>query len=277
MPDHPQDHRQPSPLGVWDEATVERHLTDAGEHLAPEVADRIVAQRDHVVPMLVEVLEDVELAEEDAPGEGYAPLHAADLLLRLQAAEAIVPLLGIALDYQWESLMFNRSVTALKDFGPAAFDPVMEAFRETDDPEIQAVLVEILGGLGHRDEEIWKALTGFLAIHPEQAAMALADYGDSRAIPLLSDVCDGLDVDADDGGEAADRFFEIAHAFQDLDGTLSPAQQSKLERAAVRRMERWRPLASRRGSVVRPGRNEPCWCGSGRKYKKCHLDSDRGP
>jgi hypothetical protein len=30
-----------------------------------------------------------------------------------------------------------------------------------------------------------------------------------------------------------------------------------------------------------PGRNDPCWCGSGKKYKKCHLDADeaeeRGP
>jgi uncharacterized protein YecA (UPF0149 family) len=24
-----------------------------------------------------------------------------------------------------------------------------------------------------------------------------------------------------------------------------------------------------------PGRNEPCWCGSGEKYKRCHLDDDR--
>ena len=23
-----------------------------------------------------------------------------------------------------------------------------------------------------------------------------------------------------------------------------------------------------------PGRNQPCWCGSGRKYKKCHADED---
>jgi hypothetical protein len=23
-----------------------------------------------------------------------------------------------------------------------------------------------------------------------------------------------------------------------------------------------------------PGRNDPCWCNSGKKYKKCHLDSD---
>ena len=22
------------------------------------------------------------------------------------------------------------------------------------------------------------------------------------------------------------------------------------------------------------GRNDPCWCGSGVKYKKCHLDFD---
>lgn len=29
----------------------------------------------------------------------------------------------------------------------------------------------------------------------------------------------------------------------------------------------------RRG-LERPGRNDPCWCGSGKKYKKCHLASD---
>src|SRR5512137_1443731 len=26
----------------------------------------------------------------------------------------------------------------------------------------------------------------------------------------------------------------------------------------------------------RPGRNDLCWCGSGQKYKKCHLESDEG-
>jgi len=26
--------------------------------------------------------------------------------------------------------------------------------------------------------------------------------------------------------------------------------------------------------AARPGRNDACWCGSGQKYKKCHLDSD---
>ena len=30
------------------------------------------------------------------------------------------------------------------------------------------------------------------------------------------------------------------------------------------------------GASHKLGRNEPCWCGSGLKYKQCHLDADRG-
>jgi hypothetical protein len=26
--------------------------------------------------------------------------------------------------------------------------------------------------------------------------------------------------------------------------------------------------------VAKPGRNDACWCGSGKKYKKCHLTED---
>jgi uncharacterized protein YecA (UPF0149 family) len=26
--------------------------------------------------------------------------------------------------------------------------------------------------------------------------------------------------------------------------------------------------------VERPGRNDPCWCGSEKKYKKCHFSAD---
>ena len=27
--------------------------------------------------------------------------------------------------------------------------------------------------------------------------------------------------------------------------------------------------------VAVPGRNESCWCGSGLKYKRCHMSSDQ--
>ena len=26
--------------------------------------------------------------------------------------------------------------------------------------------------------------------------------------------------------------------------------------------------------MKKPGRNDECWCGSGKKYKKCHIDFD---
>jgi len=26
--------------------------------------------------------------------------------------------------------------------------------------------------------------------------------------------------------------------------------------------------------IPRLGRNDPCWCGSGKKYKRCHLEQD---
>ena len=35
-----------------------------------------------------------------------------------------------------------------------------------------------------------------------------------------------------------------------------------------RRRCRWRPVASTRHEKI--GRNDPCWCGSGKKFKKCH-------
>ncbi len=35
-----------------------------------------------------------------------------------------------------------------------------------------------------------------------------------------------------------------------------------------------RLLLGQRDPLPELGRNQRCWCGSGRKYKSCHLDSD---
>lgn len=39
----------------------------------------------------------------------------------------------------------------------------------------------------------------------------------------------------------------------------------------------WFFISSRNKKKIKskkPGRNEPCWCGSGKKYKKCHFKAD---
>jgi hypothetical protein len=37
---------------------------------------------------------------------------------------------------------------------------------------------------------------------------------------------------------------------------------------------RAQPIAPIRNTAPKIGRNDPCWCGSGKKYKKCHLGKD---
>ena len=32
--------------------------------------------------------------------------------------------------------------------------------------------------------------------------------------------------------------------------------------------------SGQKAPAKKPGRNESCWCGSGKKYKKCHLHED---
>jgi preprotein translocase subunit SecA len=34
------------------------------------------------------------------------------------------------------------------------------------------------------------------------------------------------------------------------------------------------PIATKPAGAGQPGRNDPCWCGSGKKYKHCHMESD---
>jgi len=40
-----------------------------------------------------------------------------------------------------------------------------------------------------------------------------------------------------------------------------------------------RPMRRAMGTIRRErpkiGRNDPCWCGSGKKYKKCHMAADQ--
>ncbi len=38
----------------------------------------------------------------------------------------------------------------------------------------------------------------------------------------------------------------------------------------VRENHEWFYVDGEKGTLPLPGRNDPCWCGSGKKYKKCH-------
>lgn len=263
------------PLETWDAEILRDRLLAAAEKLPEELADRIAAQGERLVPGLIEILNDEWLADEDAPGGGYAPLHAADLLSRMKAPAAIPLLLDILAAFDYNTLLFNRAVFALKDYGPAAFEAVMQALLDNDDPEIEPVLVEVLSGLGHKDPRLHDHLVGFLRVNPEQGAAALAEYGDRVDLPLLQKTFDELPDDDPDFPHLGNLALnELAWAIEELDGHLTPTQQQRRDQAVQRSREAdpGPPVLPRK--VDKPGRNDACWCGSGKKYKKCHLGDD---
>ena len=93
---------------------------------------------------------------------------------------------------------------------------------------------------------------------PSEAADALGDD------PELAEVSDRLRSMGDSPAGRVLRFFLLV--------LLTVA----LEESAKWLFDHLRHSESKPDVVVsqdgpRPGRNEPCWCGSGQKYKRCHL------
>jgi hypothetical protein len=137
--------------------------------------------------------------------------------------------------------------------------------------------------VGVRDDRIREALVAELEVEPDLGAMHLASYGDASVVPLLHAAFDRHPIER---GEAFanQALIELEAAIEDLGGELTPAQKDKVERAInFRRAAPSDPSFGaeddlEEGMPVRAaeklGRNGPCWCGSGKKYKKCHLAPD---
>jgi HEAT repeat protein len=282
-----------------DAEALVRLLIDAGEQLPPRLRERILSFGPAVVPPLIALFEDEDLALETAPGEGWAPIHAADLLGELRATEAIEPMVRYLADDDWESILYNQVMEALPKVGAPALEPVLAAYDAAADRFLRMRFAGVLAGLRVRDDRIYELLTSELEHDPEPGAMHLADYGDPRAIPLLSAALDAFEPVVDDENLMANHVVvEFEDAIKRLGGQLTPEQQAKVKRIfAMDQPKRDRLTALLEHAVgqadletsavpgaralltgVRParaarkvGRNDPCPCGSGKKYKKCCL------
>ena len=84
---------------------------------------------------------------------------------------------------------------------------------------------------------------------------------------------DRYEPSPDESFLAGQALIEIDAAVCTLGGELSPAQQGRLAAVGALREAAFsapvsKPGVRREGPKV--GRNEPCPCGSGKKFKKCH-------
>jgi hypothetical protein len=272
-----------------------RRLHDADYRLADEIHDNILALGQAAVPALLEILED---ALSKLPVDGWGPAHAAQLLGELRATDAIEPMLRVLAATSMQDRLHDKIIQSLPEIGGAATEPVIRAFANNMDPTFRYSLSAALAGWQIHDDRIFEILIDQLRREPSSGAGNLAIYGDTRAVPHLLEALDRYTIVDSENPLANHALIELREAIEELGGTLTAEQQRKCRRgrepAEVFSRKLDALLESNRREVIaipaaraepvmpssparrerQPGRNERCWCGSARKYKKCHLATD---
>jgi len=210
--------------------------------------------------------------------DGWGPVHAVRLIGEMGAEGAIGPLIQALHETETGDPLHEEIHHVLERLGERVVEPALLAHDAFRGEEVQDCLAEVLAGTGVRDDRILSLLLGMLETgDPVLAARLLAEYGDVRALAALSRSLDGTTIEDPAPRLRNQAVFEIASAIEDLGGTLAPSQAAQVERAeAAHRRFFAPPVPAPARRPERPGRNDPCWCGSGKKYKRCHLGADNG-
>ncbi|HEX4456508.1 MAG TPA: SEC-C domain-containing protein [Polyangia bacterium] len=258
-----------------EEKLIEK-LFSVGERLPARLKEEIVALGPAIEPQLRRLIDDDELFNVDARGQGWAPLHAVTLLGAMRAAKSIPRLVTLLASSTYDEYVWDRSMQALQAMGAPAFEPCLAAYATAEDEEVRSSLASAMSDLGVKDERLFELLVERLDREIGISASNLASYGDERGLPHLTRALEQYPLDPADGHRFLGQdVIELCEAIERLGGVLTETQRRKQRRVGILR-ERSRNEVAEPESVaeVRPGRNEPCWCGSGDKYKRCHLDAD---
>jgi hypothetical protein len=249
---------------------------DAARALGPERAGAIVSE--------------ILLADVEAPDdESLTAMAAARLAGTLRLENAIPALLACVEKLDPDDLLSDAALGALMDLGAPVLEPALAAFERCGTPDGRARLSDVLARLKVRDDRVLAALVRVLDDDQMVAADNLAEYGDPQALPALSRDFDEAEYETSDefGFSSKQGLVKVSRAIEKLGGVLTPEQRAKLADATKRTEEFQREWDRARALALgelglprvpvrrppRPGRNDPCHCGSGKKYKKGHLAS----
>jgi len=230
----------------------------------------LVPRATDLVAELLELAGDERLLDEWTEGGGWAPLLAAKLLAELKVAAAIPVLIEGLQGSDPEYADYAGFLFPLAELAHLDLDPIIAAAEEDEGNAFQ----EVLARSGVRDPRILDLLLSGLGTDPELYAGLLGCYGDPSVVPKLLEAFDRVPFRPDDDHLFVHQdLIELASSIEDLGGELGTARLAKVDFVVNRRKALRAERIRRPGK--KPGRNQPCWCGSGKKYKRCHLDEDR--
>ena len=251
-----------------------RRLRDPEQLLPRRLHIEITACGEAALEPLLEMIE----------GEEWSACHAAALIGEIGPAPVVGALIGRLSEVEPMDPLRDALVFALARGGPALVEPALRAHAASDDEEFRLCLAGALSRAKVRDERVLRILLDMLEQQEDLGPAFLAEYGDPRALPALQHALDHYTVRPSGHFLAYQYAFDLADAIQELGGELGESAERKLRRAVRMREEAVAPFRQRPAPAPEPvpaasdqtrlGRNDPCWCGSGKKYKRCHLRTD---
>jgi hypothetical protein len=252
-------------------------------------------RREHV-PELIRMATDKALNSGPSDSElVWAPVHAWWALAELRADEAVVPLLSLlprihASNDDWVGEDVPRVLGAI---GPAAIEPVTTYLADTGHDDWARVATAItLGRIGQAHPEtravcvarLTAQLERFAAQSKHLNAFLISPLLDLRAVeaaPVMERAFASGPMDEMVQGDWEDVQIELGLKTK-REHPRKPNELTKLGeqlRSALRvkltannqllPLEPEEATAIERPAPTKVGRNDPCPCGSGKKFKKC--------
>lgn len=271
--------------------TSEDGLPPAAEQVLEAVPEQLRT------PFLLEIVRD------SRHSESGVPIFVCQTLVSFESWAVVDELGDIVADIADPSEpLCNYALYGLQVAGERAVSSVLELLEETDDRRMKLYLLAILSRMDVTDERICEALVEGLSLFDDDThgpVDYLVEYGDERAIePLRAMFEERIEQALDEHGEkgprelrevsgelseAYDTTERLALSIERLGGEMSDEEdesQAQLFRlmqkssGARGRTATSNPVGGQQTpseADEEPGRNDPCPCGSGRKYKKCCL------
>lgn len=283
-------------------------MVEAGEWPKPSLLEAILEQGDAAIAPLRAVLG----LDMKSWTDGVIALHAANVLTTLGASIAIIDLIKLFLrldENQLESLG-----KALAQLGDEAVAPLLAVGKQdslTTIRRAEAVSAARLAVEGNPAgaKTVAKAIRDLLA---DRIAKTPAGQQDELSGYLIGELLILQDPEARSLiGSAFDRNIvpealvareDIEDAYHEepiprkappkdwlrkykleyteqFDRAFAAAELKRILQSEPDELEEFASSIDVTGTTPKkpkPGRNDPCWCGSGKKYKSCHLAEDAG-
>jgi len=286
---------------------IER-LANAGMDIPEDLPEAIIARGDSLVEPLGRMLLDERNRAEDATEEqAWSRNHAFILLGLIGSPKAAPALLDYFRTEIWDDALTEDGAQVLGRLGPGAIDPVIDYIGERErDSILRGVAAAGLVNIGYFHPDARERVVAFF-----KEALVRADKEEDPALStglVSAAAC----IDDPNVQEQIDLAFEreaVDHSVIDerdvkrIRTSEAPWTEHAPEKnlmhyfsreffdsckRAREREKAWRekheassqvfshyPNTTHEKDALKIGRNEPCHCGSGKKYKKCCLDKDK--